>query len=193
LAPSTPALPLVGIPWWNDAMDVADLYLELYGRIPPLVHDAVDGLDREHLVQRPAPRANPIGWLVWHLTRVQDHHVSEILETGQLWTDDGWAARFGRAAEPNDVGYGHTDEQVAAFDPVDATLLVEYHAAVDARTCDYLRGLTAGDLERIVDRRWDPPVTLGVRLVSVADDSLQHVGQAMFTRGIVEEGWRFPA
>ena len=43
-----------------------------------------------------------------------------------------------------------------------------------------LEGLAPDDLDRVVDRRWDPPVTLGVRLVSIADDSLQHAGQAAY-------------
>ncbi|MFI5047421.1 MAG: DinB family protein [Acidimicrobiia bacterium] len=174
-------------------MKVGDVYLELYGRIPSLVRAAVDGLDHAALVKSPGPGANPVGWLVWHLTRVQDHHVSELLAGDQLWTGGGWAARFGRDAAPNDVGFGHTAEQVALFDPVGAALLVEYHEAVDARTRDYLGTLIDADLDRIVDRRWDPPVTLGVRLVSVADDSLQHGGQALYARGIVDTGWRFPA
>jgi hypothetical protein len=37
----------------------------------------------------------------------------------------------------------------------------------------------------VVDEAWDPPVTLGVRLVSVIDDCAQHAGQAAFVRGIV--------
>jgi hypothetical protein len=36
-----------------------------------------------------------------------------------------------------------------------------------------------------VDTSWDPPVTLGVRLISVVSDDLQHAGQAAFVRGIV--------
>jgi len=45
--------------------------------------------------------------------------------------------------------------------------------------------LTDADLTRVVDERWDPPVTLGVRLVSVISDGLQHAGQAAFVRGIL--------
>jgi hypothetical protein len=49
-----------------------------------------------------------------------------------------------------------------------------------------LAALVPADLDRVVDRRWDPPVTLGVRLVSIADDSLQHVGQAAYLRGLLD-------
>jgi len=63
--------------------------------------------------------------------------------------------------------------------------LLGYYDAVHERTLQYLGELGEADLGRIVDRRWDPPVTLGVRLVSVADDDIQHAGQAAFVRGIV--------
>ena len=170
--------------WSNHGMDVAALLLELYGRIPPLVREVVDGLDRDRLTTRPGPDANPIGWLVWHLTRVQDHHIAELLETDQVY-DDEWAGRFGVEADPSDIGYGHTAEQVAAVRPERAAALVEYHEAVDGRTRGMLATLDPGGLDRIVDDRWDPPVTLGVRLVSIADDSLQHVGQAAYVRGLL--------
>ena len=174
-------------------MDVAAVYLEFFGRIPPLCHLAVDGLDADALARQVQPGTNPIGWLVWHLTRVQDHHVSELLEADQRWLTDDWAARFAREPEGTDVGYGQSAEEVAAFDPVGADLLLAYHDAVDARTREYLATLTTDDLDRIVDRNWDPPVTLGVRLVSVADDSLQHAGQALYLRGLLHPDWRFPA
>lgn len=168
-------------------MDVAALLTELYGRIGPLAVRAVDGLDADQLARRPDDEANSIGWLVWHLARVQDHHVGELLDADQLWVADGWAARFGLDPEPQDIGYGHSAADVARVRPADGRVLVDYLAAVQARTDEMIAGLTPADLDRIVDRRWDPPVTLGVRLVSVADDSLQHVGQALYLRGLW--GW----
>lgn len=166
-------------------MHVSDLLLELYGRIPPLVRHAVEGVPLERLTEAPAPGANTIAWLTWHVTRVQDHHVAEILGTGQIWEDGDWAQRFGLDPDPQNTGYGHSPEQVAAVRPTDTDVLVEYHHAVDRRTRDMLDGLVPDDLDRIVDHRWDPPVSLGVRLVSIADDSLQHAGQAAYIRGLL--------
>ena len=163
-------------------MDVAALLLELYGRIPPLAGDAVEGLTADQLTERPSEGANPIGWLVWHLTRVQDHHMSEILATGQVWIDGDWAGRFGLEPDPSNIGYGHSVAEVAAVRPEGPEVLVEYLDAVDLRTRSFLQRLVPADLDRIVDRRWDPPVTLGVRLISIADDSLQHAGQAAYLR-----------
>lgn len=166
-------------------MDVAGLLLELYGRIPPLARHAVEGLDRDQLTWSPAPRANTIGWLVWHLARVQDGHVSEILATDQLWVERGWAGRFGMDPDPDNSGYGHSADEVAAVRPDSAETLLAYLDDVDQRTRSMLAAVTAEDLDRIVDRRWNPPVTLGVRLVSIADDSLQHAGQAAYVRGLL--------
>ncbi|HEV3402063.1 MAG TPA: DinB family protein [Acidimicrobiales bacterium] len=166
-------------------MDVSGLLLELYGRIPPLARHAVEGLDVEQLTARPGPRANTIAWLIWHLTRVQDGHVAEILGADQLWAHGDWARQLGLDPDPANTGYGHSADDVATVRPERPEVLLEYLDAVDARTREMLRNLTAAELDRIVDRRWDPPVTLGVRLVSIADDSVQHAGQAAYVRGLL--------
>ena len=168
-------------------MDVGGLLVELYGRVPPLVGSIVDGLDRRQLTGGPASGANPIGWLVWHLARVQDHHVAELLGEDQVWVTGDWASRFALEPDPANTGYGHSHDEVKAVQPEGPEVIVEYLEAVSARTRAMLEHLTADDLDRVVDRRWDPPVTLGVRLVSIADDSLQHAGQAAYARGL--SGW----
>ncbi len=167
-------------------MDVQGLLIELFGRVGDHVHRAVDGLDAEGLARSPAPGTNSVGWLVWHLTRVQDHHVSELLDQPQVWVEGDWAARVGVAADPDNTGYGHTPEQVAAIRPDGPATLIGYYQAVAERTAGLLATTTPDDLDRVVDRRWDPPVTLGVRLVSIADDDIQHAGQAAYVRGLLD-------
>jgi hypothetical protein len=168
-------------------MDVAPLLLELYGRVPPLARAAVEGLDAERLATPPGPGANPVGWLVWHLARVQDSHVAELTGGDQVWTGGEWAARMGVGPDPHNTGYGHDPGQVAAVRPDGPEVLIGYLDAVHSRTTAFLQKLQPADLDRIVDRRWDPPVSLGVRLVSIADDCLQHVGQAAYVRGLFED------
>jgi hypothetical protein len=167
-------------------MDVASLLLELYGRIPPLAREAVAGLDQDHLTTPPQPGANTIGWLVWHLARVQDHHIAEIIDAPQIWSDGEWAGRFGLSPDPANTGYGHSSAEVAAVRPDGPDVLIGYLDAVDQRTRSFLGEARPADLDRIVDRRWDPPVTLGVRLISIADDGLQHAGQAAYVRGLLQ-------
>ncbi|MBO0821126.1 MAG: DUF664 domain-containing protein, partial [Nocardiopsaceae bacterium] len=132
--------------------------------------------------------ANPIAWLVWHLTRVQDDHIAGAFGTGQVWADGGWADRFGLPAGTLEIGYGHTSEQVAAVAAKTSAageLLVDYHEATYEQTISRVSSVTDADLARVVDRNWTPEVTLGVRLVSVINDGTQHIGQAAFIRGIL--------
>ena len=167
-------------------METRDVFTDAYERINQGVHRVTEGLDEAALAYRPDSEANSIGWLVWHLLRVQDHHIADIAGTGQAWIEDGWAERFGMTADPEDHGYGHTSEQVAAVRIPDPQLLRDYADAVHARTLRYVDSLDAAELERIVDTRWDPPVTAAVRLVSVIGDDLQHIGQAAYIRGLYE-------
>lgn len=166
-------------------MTSAQLLTDAFDRIRETVHEAVDGLTPRQLAFRPGDGANSIAWLVWHLTRVQDDHVAGVAGTAQAWTEDGWESRFGLPLDPSDTGYGHSADEVAAVQVESAELLTGYHDAVHARTVQYVGSLTDADLPRVVDRAWDPPVTLAVRLVSVVSDDLQHAGQAAFVRGLL--------
>ncbi len=164
-------------------MDVAGLLVDAFGRIRDSVNGVVDGLSTDDLAWRADPDANSIAWLIWHLTRIQDDHIADVAGVEQIWP-----SRADRFALPFDVaatGYGASSEEVAAV-RAGADLLVDYHEGVYGATVNYLSTLTPPDLDRIVDTRWDPPVTLGVRLVSVIADDLEHVGQAAFVRGVLE-------
>jgi uncharacterized damage-inducible protein DinB len=173
-------------------MTTAELLTDAFGRIRDVVHGAVDGLTPGQLAYRPESEANSIAWLVWHLARIQDDHIADVASTGQVWSSarDGtsWADRFALPFAVTATGYGHGTEAVAAVQVKSGELLTGYYDAVHEETIKYVRGLTDSDLDRIVDKSWDPPVTLGVRLVSVISDDLQHAGQAAYLRGLIERG-----
>jgi hypothetical protein len=159
--------------------------VDAFERIRDAVNPAVNGLTPDELTFRPDDESNSIAWLVWHLTRVQDDHVADLAGLPQVWTSRGWAERFALPLDESDTGYGHDPGKVAVV-TADAHLLLGYFEEVHESTLDFLRSLATDDLVRVVDRRWDPPVTLGARLVSVVVDDLQHVGQAAYVRGLVQ-------
>jgi uncharacterized damage-inducible protein DinB len=169
-------------------MTSADLLIDAFGRVREVVYDAVMGLTPQQLAFRPGPDTNSIAWLVWHLTRIQDDHIAGVTQAEQVWTAGAWAPRFGLKAGSLDTGYGHSPRQVAAIHVESGELLTAYYDAVHERTIRFVTVLTDADLPRIVDDSWDPPVTLAVRLVSVISDDLQHAGQAMYLRGMIEHG-----
>jgi hypothetical protein len=166
-------------------VDVTGVLLDAFGRVEEVTHGVLDGASRAVLTYRPDVDANSIAWLVWHLTRIQDDHVADVAGVEQRWRADGWYERFALPFPPEAHGYGHTSAEVGQVD-VDGALLRGYFDAVHAVTVDYVGGLRDGDLDRIVDERWDPPVSLGVRLVSVFDDDIAHAGQAAYVRGLAE-------
>lgn len=166
-------------------MESKDLLKDGFTRIRELVKISLNDLGSEALSYRPEPGANSIAWLTWHLTRIQDDHVSEIAGLEQAWVTDDWAAKFGMEPDPENDGRGHGPGEVAAITP-DSALLLAHHEAVSDRTYKYLATIDTNELDRIIDRSYDPPVSVGVRLVSVLSDNIQHAGQARYLRGIVD-------
>jgi hypothetical protein len=164
-------------------MDLSAVLIDAFDRVRQGVEEVLDGLPDDALTFRPDDEANTIAWLVWHLARVQDDHIAGVAGVEQRWTSDGWCDRFGLPFEPSATGYGQSPSDVAAV-RVGAELLAGYYEVVHQATLRFLGGLRDADLDQIVDERWDPPVTLGVRLVSVLSDDVQHVGQAAYLRGL---------
>ncbi|MFL6162233.1 MAG: mycothiol transferase [Jatrophihabitantaceae bacterium] len=167
-------------------MTVSEVLSDAFSRIEQLVTSTVTGLSAEDLSYRPKAEANSIGWLIWHLTRIQDDHVADAAGSEQLWTAAGWHDRFGLPFDATDTGYRHGPEQVSAVQISQPELLIGYHDAVYQHTASFVARLTEADLARVVDEGWNPPVTLGVRLVSVLGDAWQHVGQAAYLKGLLD-------
>jgi hypothetical protein len=169
-------------------VDHRDVLLEAFGRLPELVRTAIEGLDVDQLCTPPGPEANTVAWLIWHLARVEDASLAELIDGEQVWVRGDWGPRFGIASDPANSGYGHSFADVLAIRPDSVGALTAYYDAAHARTVELVGGLSATDLDAVIDERWDPPVTLGVRLVSVCDDAVQHAGQAAYARGMLLHG-----
>ena len=170
-------------------MKANELLVEAYGRILETVQAVLKDVTNEQLVQQTVPDSNTIGWLIWHLSRVQDDHLAEVAGLDQVWTRQGWAERVGLPFEDAAIGFGQSPDEVAKVQVESAGLLMGYYHGVHDQTIKFLGELSDRDLDRVVDESWDPPVTLGVRLVSVLSDDLQHAGQAAYLRGLIDKGW----
>ena len=137
-----------------------ELLTDAFGRVRDGVHRAVDGLDARALMARIDPDANTIAWLVWHLTRVQDDHIADLMGADQIWISAGWVDRFRLPLPATDTGYGHSSDDVAAVVVESPDLLLGYFDEVHDRTAHFLSGLSDGDVDRVVDENWTPAVTL---------------------------------
>jgi hypothetical protein len=147
----------------------------------------MQGVDLDLLTKSPALGKNSMAWLTWHLARIQDHHISELLGVQQIWITENWSPRFGLEPDPSNTGYGHSPAEAAQVQPDHRDALSGYFSPVAQRTFTVLEHVSQNELDRVVDKRWNPPVTMGVRLISVADDSLQHLGQVAYIRGLYNQ------
>jgi len=168
------------------------LITDLFVRISQELEKVLEGLTIDELNQRPAPDCNCIGWLAWHLTRSHDRNLSELTGKEQLWTSNGWYAKFNRPPDPSETGFGHSSEDTAAFRSPDSRTLLEYHHAV----LEVAKGYISDILSEIELKRESKSPTLGtvvtvrIRLVGVINDGLQHVGQVAYVRGLLKgKGW----
>ena len=173
-------------------MEWQDLLADCYGRIPEYMENVLSGLNQDDLNWQPHPDSNSIGWLFWHLIRQQDAQIAALMGEEQLWVKAGWHAKFNRPSDPGDSGFGHTPEQVTAFKSPDAETLLDYQQAVVERLKRYFQTLSKADLERELNEPWFQPLpTVGVRLVSIMDESWIHAGQAAYIRGLHQgKGWQ---
>ncbi|MEE9399965.1 MAG: DinB family protein [Dehalococcoidales bacterium] len=173
-------------------MEWQQLIMDIYGRISQELEKVLDGLTVDELNQSPCPDCNSIGWLAWHLTRTQDRAIEDLMGEEQLWVKDEWYAKFNRAPDPTDTGFGHSLEDVAAFKSPDSKTLLEYNSAVFEQTKRYINNkLSETDLDRKFENPTYPHVpTVRPRLIGVINDNMQHVGQATYVRGMLKgQGW----
>lgn len=166
-------------------MTPAELLIDSFSRIPAIVERAVDDLDAQQLASRPAIGTNTIAWLSWHIARGQDVQIAALAGTDQIWTEGGWYDRFHLPFGPDEMGFGMSAGDVIRV-VAPAQLLTGYLDAVTTATRAYLEGLSAEDLDDVVDSGYTPAVTRGARLVSIVNDCLQHAGQASYARGILD-------
>lgn len=169
-------------------MDHTDVLTDAARRPVDAATHVLRGISHETLHARPAGRGNSIAWLVWHAARQMDAQLADLTGTDQVWSVGGWATRLGIPRGPEAVGFGDTPDEVAGLRVDDPGLLLDYFRAVVDAFVASLAGSSAADLDVVVDTSWDPPVTRGVRLVSLIDDAVAHLGQAAYARGLVE-GW----
>ena len=108
-------------------MEAKEIVAMALNRIEGSLEKALDKLTEEDLHRQPRSDCNSIAWLAWHLTRVQAHHLSDLAGLDQIWTEDGWYAKFRMDPDPENVGWGHTSEQVANFRAPNVGILHEYY------------------------------------------------------------------
>ena len=145
---------------------------------------AVDGLTPAELRWQPTLASNPISWIVWHMARVEDRWVNQVLRGGvELWISDGWHAKFGMSEDAH--GYGDTAAQVRAMPDVAMSDVLEYYEAVRKSTLAHLEQMTPAELEATYDHPRRKGLTGAWILGHILVEESQHLGQIAYIRGMI--------
>ena len=145
---------------------------------------AVEGLSTEEAYRQPAPDSNPIGWIVWHMARVEDHWLNGLFrDAGQVWNRGGWDKKFGMDSEAR--GAGQTIEEVMSMPKIPIADLLAYFDAVRAETAPAIASVTDAQLEQVFNHPRFGEKT-GAWIVShIIVEESQHTGQVAMVRGML--------
>ena len=145
---------------------------------------AVDGLSPTELRWQPTLASNPISWIVWHMARVEDRWVNQVLRKDvELWIRDGWHERFGMSEEAH--GYGETENQVRAMPDVAMSDTLAYFDSVRQSTLAHLEQMTSADLAVIYSHPRRTGLTGAWILGHILVEEGQHLGQVAYIRGMI--------
>lgn len=169
-------------------MNAIDILTDMAGRPREAAEALRDSLTPAVLNAHPLGHPNSVAWLLWHAGREIDIQVAHLSGEDEVWTAQGFRERLALGDAGDGLGYGQSVDEARAIRTDDAAALLDYLDAATETLTGYLLGLSDADLDAVVDENWDPPVTRGVRLVSIIDDAAQHVGQAAYAAGMPELG-----
>ena len=148
--------------------------------------EAVTDLTPQELAWRAGPEANPIGWILWHMIRVEDMWIQFFVQhQPEIWERDGWHQKFGLPTRNN--GFGHTPDQVSDFPNLDLSELLSYGQAVRTQTLQYLGGLSPEDYN-IVPRERRPEMSVGAVFRQIVGEFYQHQGHISYLKGLIRSG-----
>ena len=145
--------------------------------------DAVTDLTPTEMTWKSGPKANHIGWILWHMIRVEDMWFQFFIQRqSEIWERDGWNEKFGLPTRDN--GFEHTQEQVDNFPTYDLEQMLAYGTAVRAETLSYLASVTPEQMD-IVPRDARPEMSVGRIFRQVIGEIYQHQGHIAYLKGLL--------
>ena len=167
-------------------MTLDEFIADALAREQELLLEAVQDLTPDELGWRAGPEANPIGWILWHMIRVEDMWFQFFVQRKtEIWERDGWNETFGLPTRDN--GFGHTQEQVADFPVLDLAALLRYGEAVRQATLEYLETLGPDDYA-VVPREQRPEMSVGAIFRQIIGEVYQHQGHIAYLKGLRRSG-----
>lgn len=167
-----------------------------------------EGLTAAQMAWRPAPTANNIGFILWHVSRNEDSRITATAArqtasasaplvadlrvadpfAADLWVADRWHLQFNQPPQAPDPGDRQGLRQLHIPPP---TVLLAYAEAVHRRTTHFLSKLPPAALDApTVPAQTAQTVAGSLRHLIVHKNN--HHGQIDYLRGLQESDWDLP-
>ena len=139
-------------------------------------------LTQEHLAWKPAPKANPIGFLFWHYMRTEDNMLHGLQGEPSIWESEKWGEKLNLDAKAQGTGFQEPEvEKVAALPLSD---VMTYSERVIQSTEDYLKSLDDAGLDYTPDPA-RPQRTIGMMLRNfLLAHGWWHLGEIKYLKGM---------
>jgi hypothetical protein len=142
----------------------------------------VKTLTPQNLKWKPAPQANPIGFLLWHYMRTEDNLVTGLQGKPAIWETEKWYEKMGLDAKAQGTGFKEPDvDKIAVLPLAD---LVAYAERVSRNTQEYLKTLDDVKLDFAPDPA-RPRRTIGALLRNfLLAHGWWHLGEIKYIKGL---------
>ena len=163
-------------------MNGAEFVRTIIGEMHGTMMEDVKVLTQEHLAWKPAPKANPIGFLFWHYVRTEDNIVHGLIGKPSIWESEKWSEKLGMDAQAQGTGFQEPDVDKAAALPLSE--MIAYAEKVFAETTDYLNTLDDAGLDYTPNPE-RPRRTIGMMLRNfVVAHGWWHLGEIKYVKGM---------
>ena len=150
-------------------------------------------LTLDEMYWKPKPDTNPIGFLFWHISRVEDRLITSFVQGKQeIWISGEWYEKMNLSVEG--TGLGYSLDELDEFPKLDQSLLIEYFVLVRKSTIEYLDLMAERDLDLVLDRipfpEYKPSIqyfkgfTIARAFRQLIGELDQHLGQISYIRGM---------
>jgi hypothetical protein len=128
-------------------------------------------LSPEQVAWQPVPAVASIGWNMHHLGEMLDYYMVRVFGRGEPMQAEPWETM---RPGSRDDGRHHDVEAIA-----------RYHRRVRPAYREFLAGLTAADLDRVIERTGRWPITYAWAVGHIAEHESYHVGKCTLLRSLL--------
>ncbi len=174
-------------------MDLKRFIGEAIGDNRKRVLAVIRDLTLDEMYWKPKRDTNPIGFLFWHISRVEDRLITNFVQgKKEIWLSGKWHEKMNLSVVG--TGLGYSLDELDQFPNLDQCLLTEYFNLVRKSTIEYLDSVPEKDFDLVLDRvpfpEYKPAIqyftgfTIARAFRQLIGELDQHFGQISYIRGV---------